>query len=85
MAARDLKKAQKRIAQTRADIALQREIVRKLKHAGDEGGAARAEELVKTLEQRLAVFLERRQTILRNLRPAPLVEERRPRGSRQAL
>jgi len=84
MAQRDLKKAAKRIAQTRADIALQREIVRKLKHAGDDAGAARVAALVETLERSLAVFLERRQTILRDLRPAPLVEERRPKGSRQA-
>jgi hypothetical protein len=84
MAARDLKKIRKRIAQTRADIALQHEIVRELKRAGDAAVAARAEELVKTLEQSLTVFLERRQTILRNLRRTALVEGRRPRASRQA-
>jgi hypothetical protein len=73
MATRDLKKAEKRIAQARTNIASQHQVIQTYENAGDDAGAAKAHELLRALEQALAVLLERRQRALRNAHRAPRV------------
>src|SRR5262245_31227042 len=57
MATRDLRKAEKRIAQARANIASLHQAIQTYKNAGDDAGAAGAHEQLSALEQTLAVLL----------------------------
>ena len=66
MATRELKKAEKRIAQARANIASLQQIIQTYRNVGDDAAAAKVRELLRAWERTLAVLQERRQTVLRN-------------------
>jgi hypothetical protein len=75
MTARALNDVDRHIAETRAHIKLERAIIERLRTGGHAGNLARSERLLKTFEDSLTVLLERRLTIVRELR--------RPRVSSQ--
>jgi len=75
MSARALNEVDRHIAETRARIKRERAIIERLREGGHVAGLPRSEDLLKTFENNLTALLERRLTILRQLR--------RPRVSSQ--
>lgn len=69
MNARVLNEVDRHLAETRAHIKRQREIIQTLKRDGHEQDLPQAQDLLKTLEQSLTVLLENRLAVLGRLRP----------------
>lgn len=69
VSARALNEVDRHIAETRAHIKRERAVIKRLREGGHVADVPRSEDLLKTFENSLTVLLERRLTILRQLRP----------------